>query len=72
MFSSLPDLQKERAFPHPSRKKKLLKSKRESTRCHGWLFAGVLGAEILLNQAVRTPAPTKRSVQLSGWVYTRL
>src|SRR5208337_982517 len=32
MFSSLPDLQKERGFPHPSRKKKLLKSKRESTR----------------------------------------
>jgi uncharacterized SAM-binding protein YcdF (DUF218 family) len=32
MFSSLPDLQKERGFPHPSRKKKLLKLKRESTR----------------------------------------
>jgi hypothetical protein len=31
MLSSLPDLQKERGFPHPSRKKKLLKSKREST-----------------------------------------
>jgi hypothetical protein len=32
MFSSLPDLQKERGFPFtPSRKKKLLKSKREST-----------------------------------------
>jgi hypothetical protein len=31
MFSSLPDLQKERGFPHPSRKKKLLQSKREST-----------------------------------------
>ena len=31
MFSSLPDLQKERGFPHPSRKKKLLKLKREST-----------------------------------------
>jgi hypothetical protein len=32
MPSSLPDLQKERGFPHPSRKKKLLKFKRESTR----------------------------------------
>jgi hypothetical protein len=32
MLSSLPDLQKERGFPHPSRKKKHLKSKRESTR----------------------------------------
>jgi hypothetical protein len=32
MLSSLPDLQKERGFPHPSRKKKLLKFKRESTR----------------------------------------
>jgi hypothetical protein len=32
MSSSLPDLQKERGFPHPSKKKKLLKSKRESTR----------------------------------------
>jgi len=31
MFLSLPELQKERGFPHPSRKKKLLKSKREST-----------------------------------------
>jgi hypothetical protein len=31
MSSSLPDLQKERGFPHPSKKKKLLKSKREST-----------------------------------------
>jgi hypothetical protein len=31
MLSSLPDLQKERGFPHPSRKKKLLKFKREST-----------------------------------------
>jgi hypothetical protein len=33
MLSSLPDLQKERGFPHPSRKKKLLKLKRESTHC---------------------------------------
>jgi hypothetical protein len=33
MFSSLLDLQKERGFPHPSRKKKLLKLKRESTCC---------------------------------------
>jgi hypothetical protein len=33
VLSSLPDLQKERGFPHPSRKKKLLKFKRESTRC---------------------------------------
>ena len=32
MFLSLPELQKERGFPHPSRKKKLLKLKRESTR----------------------------------------
>jgi hypothetical protein len=32
MLSSLPNLQKERGFPHPSRKKKLLKFKRESTR----------------------------------------
>ena len=32
MLSSLPELQKERGFPHPSRKKKLLKFKRESTR----------------------------------------
>ena len=32
MFSLLADLQKERGFPHPSRKKKLLKLKRESTR----------------------------------------
>jgi hypothetical protein len=32
VLSSLPDLQKERGFPHPSRKKKLLKFKRESTR----------------------------------------
>jgi len=31
MFLSLPELQKERGFPHPSRKKKLLKLKREST-----------------------------------------
>src|SRR5208283_1040562 len=31
MSSSLADLQKERGFPHPSRKKKLLKFKREST-----------------------------------------
>jgi hypothetical protein len=31
MFSLLADLQKERGFPHPSRKKKLLKFKREST-----------------------------------------
>ena len=30
MFLSLPELQKERGFPHPSRKKKLLKLKRES------------------------------------------
>jgi hypothetical protein len=35
MSSSLPDLQKERGFPHPSKKKKLLKSKREST---GWFI----------------------------------
>jgi len=33
MFLSLPELQKERGFPHPSRKKKLLKLKRESTHC---------------------------------------
>jgi hypothetical protein len=33
MFSLLADLQKERGFPHPSRKKKLLKFKRESTHC---------------------------------------
>jgi len=33
MFSSLPDLQKERGFPCPSTKKKLLKLKRESTCC---------------------------------------
>jgi hypothetical protein len=32
MLSSLPELQKERGFPHPSRKKKLLKLKRESTQ----------------------------------------
>jgi hypothetical protein len=32
MSSSLADLQKERGFPHPSRKKKVLKFKRESTR----------------------------------------
>ena len=38
MFSSLPDLQKERGFPHPSRKKKLLQSKREST-CFDVTFA---------------------------------
>jgi hypothetical protein len=31
MFSSLAELQKERGFPHPSRKKKLLTLKREST-----------------------------------------
>jgi hypothetical protein len=31
MLSSLPDLQKERGFPYPSRKKKLLNFKREST-----------------------------------------
>ena len=31
MFSLLADLQKERGFPHPSRKKQLLKFKREST-----------------------------------------
>jgi hypothetical protein len=34
MFLSLPELQKERGFPHPSRKKKLLKLKRESTCSH--------------------------------------
>jgi hypothetical protein len=33
MLSSLPDLQKERGFPYPSRKKKLLNFKRESTCC---------------------------------------
>jgi hypothetical protein len=33
MSSSLADLQKERGFPHPSRKKKVLKFKRESTCC---------------------------------------
>jgi len=34
MLSSLPDFQKERRFPcTPSRKKNLLKFKRESTRC---------------------------------------
>jgi hypothetical protein len=41
MSSSLPDLQKERGFPHPSKKKKLLKSKRESTKSLGkmvWSF----------------------------------
>jgi hypothetical protein len=32
VLSSLPDLQKERGFPYPSRKKNLLKLKRESTR----------------------------------------
>ena len=40
MFSLLADLQKERGFPHPSRKKKLLKLKREST-CFlltAWIF----------------------------------
>ena len=31
MLSSLPDLQKEKGLPHPSRKKKTLKLKREST-----------------------------------------
>ena len=31
MLSSLPEFKKERRFPHPSSKKKLLKSKREST-----------------------------------------
>jgi hypothetical protein len=31
VLSSLPDLQKERGFPYPSRKKNLLKLKREST-----------------------------------------
>jgi hypothetical protein len=35
MLSSLPDLQKERGFPHPSRKNKLLKFKRESTCYRG-------------------------------------
>jgi len=41
MSSSLPDLQKERGFPHPSKKKKLLKSKRESTALTTQLtFAG--------------------------------
>jgi len=46
MFSSLPDLQKERGFPHPSRKKKLLQSKRESTlalrNCHSEVPKAVL------------------------------
>ena len=37
MLSSLPELKKERSFPHPSRKKKLLKFKRESTRWRGTL-----------------------------------
>jgi hypothetical protein len=32
MLSSLPDLQKERGFPYASRRKKLLKLKRESAR----------------------------------------
>jgi hypothetical protein len=37
MFSLLADLQKERGFPHPSRKKQLLKFKRESTcLMDGW------------------------------------
>jgi hypothetical protein len=36
MLSWLPDVQKERGFPHPSRKKKVLKFKRE-------LAAGSLG-----------------------------
>jgi hypothetical protein len=35
MFSLLADLQKERGFPHPSRKKQLLKFKRESTLAAG-------------------------------------
>ena len=39
MSSSLADLQKERGFPHPSRKKKLLKLKRESTRSDLLLLA---------------------------------
>jgi hypothetical protein len=38
MLSWLPDLQKERGFPHPSRKKKLLQLKRESTRLRGILL----------------------------------
>ena len=37
MLSSLPDFQKERRFPcTPSRKKNLLKFKRESTRFAGY------------------------------------
>jgi hypothetical protein len=42
MFSLLADLQKERGFPHPSRKKKLLKFKRESTRSSSkWEAPGI-------------------------------
>jgi hypothetical protein len=43
MFSLLADLQKERGFPHPSRKKQLLKFKRESTCSPFGLDSGVDG-----------------------------
>jgi hypothetical protein len=43
MLSSLPDLQKERGFSHTSRKKKLLKFKRESTR----YLLGCLNSKLL-------------------------
>ena len=59
MFLSLPELQKERGFPHPSRKKKLLKLKRESTR---WGVSGVRDAEVrYLLPGTRDPAPTALS-----------
>jgi hypothetical protein len=53
MSSSLADLQKERGFPHPSRKKKLLKFKRESTCCRVWLRTRMQGQRTQSNPDIR-------------------
>jgi len=62
MFSSLPELQKERGFPHPSRKKKLLKLKRESTcsaegRRSAWKCSGISTYPTILNPNSRRGSP---------------
>ena len=66
MFSSLPDLQKERGFPCPSTKKKLLKLKREST-CSRAATLTLLGQW----EALALIAPTKDVtwVHLARWIF---
>ena len=52
MLSWLPDVQKEKGFPHPSKKKKLLQFKRESTRLDPDV-SKALRSERAVNDALR-------------------